>query len=89
MAPTTFVARDFRYCSILNNATFDGSVYIYALGGSISSVNPDSNWFYNFIDYRAAQVEKAIVSQRQLKLVILGLFYENKNYKADFCYLNF
>jgi hypothetical protein len=66
VAPTTFVARDFRYCSILNNATFDGSVYIYALGGSISSVNPESNWFYNFIDYRAAQVEKAIVSQRFL-----------------------
>jgi hypothetical protein len=61
--PSTFVAIKFQYCSILNNSTFDGSAYIYALGGSIAQINPDSSWFYNFIDYRAAQVQKAIASQ--------------------------
>lgn len=59
----SFVGKEFKYCSILNNSTFDGSVYIYSLGGSIAQRNPDSSWFYNLIDYRAAQVEKAIISQ--------------------------
>ena len=59
----TFVGKEFKYCSILNNATFDGSAYIYSLGGSIAQINPDSSWFYNLIDYKAAQVQKAITSQ--------------------------
>ena len=59
----TFTADKFDYCSILNNATFDGSAFIYSLGGSVFQQNPDSSWFYNLIDYRAAQVEKAIVLQ--------------------------
>lgn len=63
---TPFQATGFGFCSILNGAWFDGSVVLKPWGGSVAALNPDVSAFLNLLDYRAAQVQKAILQKHYM-----------------------
>ncbi|KAI8925915.1 core-2/I-branching enzyme-domain-containing protein [Entophlyctis helioformis] len=56
-----FAAKGFTFCPILNDATFDATVPIPQLGGSVAQVNPDQHTFVDVVDGKAWDIYKSIL----------------------------
>ncbi|EGF79788.1 hypothetical protein BATDEDRAFT_89199 [Batrachochytrium dendrobatidis JAM81] len=57
----TFNASGFTFCTLLNGAVFDSSIYINSLGGSVSQLNSDRYTFVNAVDQKAHDIFQAIL----------------------------
>ncbi|KAL2918116.1 Xylosyltransferase 2 [Polyrhizophydium stewartii] len=56
-----FRASGFTFCDILNNATFDATVPIPALGGSVAQTNADQFAFVEAVDAKAHEIYTSIM----------------------------
>ncbi|KAI8894641.1 core-2/I-branching enzyme-domain-containing protein [Globomyces pollinis-pini] len=56
----------FQFCDMLDGSSFDTLVNIKDLGGSIASVNPDTNEFINIIDSKAYDIFQALMRKFHL-----------------------
>jgi hypothetical protein len=51
-----FKATGFQLCTILENSTFNGNVYIFKLGGAVVEKNPSMEEFVSLIDSAAVYI---------------------------------
>lgn len=56
-----FTVSGFRFCKILDGATFDSLVDLKDFGSSVAEKNPDVNEFINLIDSRAYDIFQALL----------------------------
>lgn len=73
-----FRINGFEYCAVLNNASFDSSTFIYAIGGSVNEVNPKKRFLIELIEQMAKSVvEKVKKEQPFIEELVSLIFCDN------------
>ncbi|KAJ3094880.1 Xylosyltransferase 2 [Phlyctochytrium planicorne] len=73
-----FRAYGFQFCTMLNEATFNGIVEISKFGGSVADVNPKMSAFTEMIDEEARKARDRLVMEHS--------FFDKEDVKRFACY---